>query len=43
MKECSKHGQYGNPDCNECMKNLLEFASQSNTLVISEDGDMLNE
>jgi hypothetical protein len=42
MKECSKHKQYGDPDCNECMRNLLEFASEKNAVVISEDGDMLN-
>lgn len=43
FKECSKHGHIGNPDCNECMRNLLEFASEKNMLVISEDGDPLNE
>ena len=43
MKECSKHGEHGDPDCNECMKNLLEFASSKNALVIDETGNMLNE
>jgi len=40
---CPKHGNLGEPRCPKCWKALCDFLSKKNTLLISEDGNMIND
>ena len=33
---CSKHGNEGNPNCKECIKNLKRLAKDNNAIVIGD-------
>ena len=33
---CSKHGNIGHPDCEECKENLRKLCSDNNALLIEE-------
>jgi len=40
--ECPIHKDDSQPDCNKCMKLLVEMVTKANGLLISEDGDIIN-
>ena len=33
---CSKHGNEGNPNCNECIENLKRLCEDNNALLIGD-------
>ena len=35
---CSIHKNIGNPNCNECWKNLKQFCDDNNALLFDEEG-----
>ena len=39
---CSKHGNIGDPDCEECRENLRKLCTDKNTLLVNERGEIEN-
>lgn len=40
--KCSKHGNIGDPDCEECRENLRRLATDNNALLVNEKGEPEN-
>jgi len=39
LKGCPIHKIHGHPDCNKCMKALMEMVTKFNGVLFSEDGE----
>lgn len=36
---CSKHGNIGDPDCEECWDNLRKLAQDNNAIIIGDEDE----